>query len=240
MSKDETISRNAFPPRVFLLSPARTTGQRASYVLNDAATFEVAVKIRSAGGATIGEVFSFLSGLYFRGKLAYASRYARTGPVACPCIASGALVITQDQGLLCASRRISLDDLRRWRGVDIDADNPVYRTPLARDVGALSDALGPQGEAVLLGSIATGKYVDVLHAILGRRLKFPGEFVGRGDMSRGGLMLRAVRRNRELKYIALDGAVRHGKRPAKLVPQRASASRKKKPRSLSFRRSEQR
>ena len=37
------------------------------------------------GGAPIGEVFSFLSSLYFRGKLTYAQRFAAppTGVPAC-------------------------------------------------------------------------------------------------------------------------------------------------------------
>ena len=71
---------------------------------------------------------------------------------------------------------------------------------------------------VLLGSVATGKYVDILKGILGQRLLFPSEFIGRGDMSRGGLMLRCAEEKRELEYVPIDGAVRHGKRPPKLMP----------------------
>jgi hypothetical protein len=71
---------------------------------------------------------------------------------------------------------------------------------------------------VLLGSIATGKYADILMEAMGERLVFPREFVGRGDMSRGGLLLRQVREGRELEYIPVAGAVRHGQRPPKLAP----------------------
>jgi hypothetical protein len=71
---------------------------------------------------------------------------------------------------------------------------------------------------VLLGSIASGKYVDLLVSVLGPRLFFPADFVGRGDMSRGGLMLRSVAEGRELDYVPLQGAVRHGSRPARLPP----------------------
>src|SRR2546426_247399 len=71
-------------------------------------------------------------------------------------------------------------------------------------------------EAVLLGSIATGKYADLLLDILGDRLLFPPSFVGRGDMSRGGLLLRCVRAGMELPYAPLQGAIRHGPRPPKL------------------------
>ena len=77
----------------------------------------------------------------------------------------------------------------------------------------------PEGaEIVLLGSIATPKYVDVLLAAFGGSLLFPGDFVGRGDMSRGGLLLRAARAGEELGYRSVAGAERHGRRPAKLEP----------------------
>ena len=45
-------------------------------LLNPAAEFPLALQLRSVEGATIGEVFSFLSGLYFRGKLTYARAHA--------------------------------------------------------------------------------------------------------------------------------------------------------------------
>ena len=70
---------------------------------------------------------------------------------------------------------------------------------------------------VLLGSIATGKYVDPLLTVFGERLLFPESFVGRGDMSRGGLLLRATREGTELEYASLAGSERHGRRPPKLV-----------------------
>ena len=66
---------------------------------------------------------------------------------------------------------------------------------------------------ILLGSIATGKYVDCLLPIITQRLLFPSEFVGRGDMSRGALLLRCVAENTELNYVPLMGAVRRGQRP---------------------------
>jgi hypothetical protein len=60
--------------------------------------------------------------------------------------------------------------------------------------------------------------VDVLTEVFGERLRFPIEFVGRGDMSRGGLLLRSVRAREELIYVPVVGAVRHGPRPPKLSP----------------------
>jgi hypothetical protein len=72
---------------------------------------------------------------------------------------------------------------------------------------------------VLLGSVARGKYVDVLLPIFGDRLRFPIEFVGRGDMSRGGLLLRAAASGVELVYHSLTVGVRpRGPRPPKLDP----------------------
>lgn len=62
-------------------------------------------------------------------------------------------------------------------------------------------------------SIATPKYVEPLVEVLGERLLFPSEFVGRGEMSRGGLMLRCVKSGKQLTYIPAAMAVRHGARP---------------------------
>ena len=72
----------------------------------------------------------------------------------------------------------------------------------------------------LTGSIATGKYANILIDAFGERLRFPIDFVGRGDMSRGGLLLRCAQEGRQLEYQAVVGAVRHGKRPPKLEPAR--------------------
>src|SRR5882762_7305091 len=101
----------------------------------------------------------------------------------------------------------------------IEAD-PRYRAPLERDARVLAKRLPSRSEIILLGSIATGKYVNVLLASFGDQLRFPVDFVGRGDMSRGGLMLRCAVDRRELPYIAVAGAIVNGKRPPKLAPRR--------------------
>ena len=67
-----------------------------------------------------------------------------------------------------------------------------YRKPLERDAERLASQLSRECQIVLLGSIATAKYRDVLVEILGDRVFFPRDFIGRGDMSRGGLMLRCL------------------------------------------------
>ena len=175
--------------------------------MNERAAFPLAERLRS-GGVGIGEAFAFLSGLYFRGKLAYAERFARP-----PAHVPGVLVITATRGLMPAQAMVGPDDLRDFGSVDIRADDPRYREPLERDVRRL--AAHPETEIVLLGSVATGKYVDVLVEILGERVVFPADFVGRGDMSRGALLLRAAREGRELDYRPVTGAARRGPRPTK-------------------------
>jgi len=186
--------------RVFLLSPAHCGGKRAAMVLADGARFPLAVRLRT-DGASLGEVFSFLSGLYFRGKLAYARHFARP-----PKGTNGVWVITPTHGLRPADERIGGARLREFATVAIDETNARYRDPLARDASALAKACGPRCDVVLLGSIATRKYVAVLHEAFGRRLRCPTAFVGLGDKGRGGLLLRAVREQRELGYMAIEPA----------------------------------
>jgi hypothetical protein len=201
--------------RVFLLSPARCDGRRAKILLNDRADFALARELRTDAGATIGEVFSFLSGLYFRGKIAYAQTFAdppeRVAPI---------LVITTDRGLVPPETRIHIDDLVRFSTVDLASSDARFHGPLTRDADALAGGFDESCLAVLLGSIATDKYVGPLLSTFGERLVFPVEFIGRGDMSRGGLMLRHSQSGQELEYTVVAGAVRHGKRPPKLAPLR--------------------
>ena len=192
------------PDRIFLLSPAHCGGRRAQILLNERAAFPLAVELRSPRGVPLGTAFSFLSGLYFRGKLAYAERFARP-----PADTSGVQVITTDRGLLSGDARIGVEDLRSFGTVDISQEQPDYRLPLERDVRLLQRL---EVELVLLGSVATGKYVDILLEIMGERLLFPTEFVGRGDMSRGALLLQAVRNGAELSYQPVAGALRRGAR----------------------------
>ncbi len=199
---------------MFLLSPAYAGGERARMMMNERAQFDLARRLRSDDLPTLGEVFAFLSGLYFRGKLAYAKAFAEPA-------AGGAdvLVITPNRGLVRADQPVGIADLKAFAEVDINEDDPRYRKPLERDVRNLTKRL-PSAEFVLLGSIATGKYIEVLLENFGERLLFPADFVGRGDMSRGGLLLRCAVDRRELNYIPVAGAVRKGKRPPKLEPRR--------------------
>ena len=215
--------------RIFLLSPANCSGPRAQMLLSERARFDLAARLRSEDGVALGEAFAFISGLYFRGKLAYALEFARPPEPGLPLTASGALVITPNAGLRPVETAVTLEAMRRFATVDIAANDPKYRTPLLSSARGLAGEIGPDCEVVLLGSIASAKYVDVLLEVFGERLLFPVDFVGRGDMSRGGLLLRSVRSGEELTYAPVQGAVRHGPRPPRLpkVPGIMTAFRKR-------------
>ncbi len=204
--------------RVFLLSPANCSGRRATIVLSERAQFDLALRLRSDRGVAIGEVFAFVSGLYFKGKLAYALTLARPPEPGAALAGSGALVITPNAGLRPVETAVTAEALRAFAGVDIAANDPRYRQPLLASARALAEEIGDDCEVVLLGSIASAKYVDLLTEVFGARLRFPIDFVGRGDMSRGGLLLRCVRSGEELPYVPVHGAVRHGPRPPRLIP----------------------
>jgi hypothetical protein len=190
--------------RVFLLSPANCGGERAQLLFSPRAAFDLARRLRSREGAALGEVMSFVSGLYFRGKLAYATHFGAP------------LVITPDAGLRPADEIVTLARLRAAARVDIHAANPRYRRPLFASARAVAETLAPGDAVTLLGSIASDKYVAALLEVFGERLTFPIAFVGRGDMSRGGLLLRCVRADQELEYVPVAGAIRHGPRPPRL------------------------
>ncbi len=205
-------SRSSF--RIFILSPARVTGKRAQMLFSSRAGFDLAKRIQS-GGAPLGEVFTFLSGLYFRGKLTYANRFARPYKRL-----PGIYVIISNRGLVPVETLVTTEDLLSFGEIPIDPGDPRYVQTLQDSAGKLLDKLPRYSEVVLLGSIGTKKYAELLTKIFGDRLRFPPDFVGRGDMSRGGLLLRSADSGQELKYIPLAGAVRHGKRPPKLEPKR--------------------
>jgi hypothetical protein len=189
--------------RIFLLSPAHSSGRRAALLTRPGASFELARRIR-IGDATLGEVFTFCSGLYFRGKLAYARRFASAPPAM-----DGIHIITTSRGLLPADHPVDLELLYEFATVEIHAKDSRFTGPLIR----CAEKVARTGaEAVLLGSIATAKYLDCLLPVFGKRLLYPVDFVGRGDMSRGSLLLRSATEGRELTYAPVQGAVLHKRR----------------------------
>ncbi|HSF14012.1 MAG TPA: hypothetical protein VLK65_00505 [Vicinamibacteria bacterium] len=205
--------------RLFLLSPANCSGKRAGLLLSPRADFELARRLRSPEGAALGDVFSFMSNLYFRGKLAYARAFARP-----PRDLPGSFVITPGGGLCTPESPIRNEDLLRFGRVPVDPGERRYRAPLLRDLRRL-ERLSADADLVLLGSIASDKYAGLLTSVLGSRLLFPVDFVGRGDMSRGGLMLRCAREDKELRYKSLLGANRRGPRPPRLAAMTRTRSR---------------
>jgi hypothetical protein len=203
-------------PRVFLLSPANCGGRRAKQILSSRATFPLAERLRSPAGAPLGDLFAFVSGLYFRGKLTYARRFAAPPDPANAVIGCGVHVITPNAGLRDPETLVTSTVVRAFAGADVHPDNAAYRKPLERSARALASEIGADCHVVLLGSIASPKYVGVLLEIFGERLRFPLEFVGRGDMSRGSLLLRKAAEGAELTYSPFAGAVLHGARPPKI------------------------
>lgn len=183
--------------RIFLLSPAHAGGRRAALLLRPRASFALARQIQ-LGSASLGEVFSFCSGLYFRGKLAYAQRFGRA-----PKPLTTIQVITPSRGLVAADTLVGVEDLHEFARIPVDSSEPRFTEPLVRTVTALAGSRDT--EFVFLGSVATGKYLDTLLPIFGPRLLFPADFIGRGDMSRGALLLRSVASDQELPYLPVQG-----------------------------------
>ncbi len=185
--------------RVFVLSPANCNGVRARWLLRKNSRSELAQRLRSSGAA-LGDVFTFLSALYFRGKLAYAQAFS-CPPSDCP----GIFIVTPTAGLVPHDTLIRLPKLRGFSRVPIHVKNRLYYSSLRRTAKELASRIGSDCEVVLLGSLASRKYLEILGPIFGNRLIIPAEFIGLGDMSRGGLLLRHVRENRELNYV--DGTM---------------------------------
>ena len=200
---------------IFLLSPARCGSERARQLIASKRS-ELGARLHGHD-AQLGEVFAWLSALYFRGKLTYAQRFAGTaGGV------PGVLIMAPGLGLRAPETKLSTAMLMAMGQVEVESARFVE--PLVRDARLIAEAAAPAAPIVLLGSIATGKYLDSLLDVFGERLVFPETFVGRGDMSRGGLLLRAARTGEELVYRTIVGAVLHGARPPKLprLPRRVA------------------
>jgi hypothetical protein len=218
---------HARAPKVFLLSPASASGVRAVQLAAPAARSAAAGRLRSPGGLPIGEAFCFLSALYFRGKMAYASRFAVPSPpmppaAPCPappdsaapadaagvapasCGGSSILIIAPGFGLVPPEWPLTSARLRKLARTPVDPARRAYSGPLRRHARELATALPAAAQVVLLGSIATGKYLDLLLPIFGERLLFPRLFAGAGDMRRGALMLRAAASGEELEYTRVE------------------------------------
>lgn len=203
-------------PKVFLLSPASAAGTRALQLAAPRANFAAAGRLRSAEGLPIGEAFCFMSALYFRGKLAYARRFASVRPQPPEPLGSGGgtleaemglgpedssiLIIAPGFGLVSPEWPLTTERLRKLARTPVDPARRAYSAPLRRHARELASRLPAAAQVVLLGSIATGKYLDLLRPIFSERLLFPSAFAGAGDMRRGAMMLRAAASGEELEY----------------------------------------
>jgi hypothetical protein len=201
--------RDDRPPTVFLLSPATLQGLRAQQLAAPGAGFDTARRFRSAEGIPIGEAFAFMSSLYFRGKIAYARRFAAAPPEPPPDglgeeDESGIRVIAPGYGLVPPGWALTWERFRKIRRTPVDVAVRAYHRPLTQAAHVLASRLPADARIVLLGSVATGKYVDVLWPVFGDRLRFPLCFAGVGDMARGAILLRAARSGEELEYGTLD------------------------------------
>lgn len=199
-------------PLVFLLSPASPIGVRAAQLTSPRAGFDTAVRYRSKEGVPIAEAFTFMSSLYFRGKWAYARRFAVPPPeLALETPDAGVLVIAPGFGLVPPTWRLTRERMKTLRSTPVDLKSSRYCEPMDAHARELRDLLPPSARVVLLGSVATGKYVDLLRPVFGDRLLFPRIFAGAGDMQRGAMLLRAVRENEELEYVNLDAPRRRAR-----------------------------
>jgi hypothetical protein len=151
-------------------------------------------------------VFSFLSGLYFRGKLEYARAFAHTTAAG----AGGVYIITMTDGLVSPDARISLEDLERYALCREGAAAAI--ASLESTARTLLQRIGSDGDVVLLGSVGTGKYTDLLAPIFGERLLFPRDVLHIGQLARGALFLRRARERHELEYIPVSEIMRAGRR----------------------------
>ena len=165
-------------------------------LLNPRARFDLAVKLQSGGAPSVRSIRS--SAACISGARSPTPGHFQSPPPGVP----ASLVITPGAGLIPPETLVTESELRTLAETDIHQDEPRYREPLERDARMLCTAAGPDCQFILLGSIATAKYMAPLLDCFGDRLVFPGDFVGRGDMSRGGLMLRCAREGRELDYVA--------------------------------------
>jgi hypothetical protein len=112
---------------------------------------------------------------------------------------------------------IGLPDLSEFAGIPVHSKEVRFTDPLKQSIQAASAFAS--SEVILLGSVATGKYTETLLPMLGERLLFPTDFAGRGDMSRGALLLRSVAADQELDYASVSRALRSRSRGPAPRPQ---------------------
>jgi hypothetical protein len=190
---------------IFLISPANMSGLRGTRLLRETGEGDVHTRLKGEG-VELGEVFAYVSSLYFRGKLAYGDAFGNA-----PSGSSGAYIITPSAGLMFPKTKVRLEELRAICSTEVNANNEQFCRPLENDIRRLREKCNGS-RFVLLGSIATPKYVEPLMRVLEGDLFYPSAFVGLGNMSRGALLLQCVRTQVELDYVRPESTAKHSKR----------------------------
>ena len=140
--------------------------------MSERATFDLAVRLRDARGTARGSV-QLSERSIFQGQARLLAAFGVHRILSRLFSGAGVFVITPNAGLRTPDTPVTLGGISRFAGVDVSADNPSYRKPLDRSARSLAADIGPDCGVVLLGSIASAKYVDVLLSIFGDRLLFP-------------------------------------------------------------------
>ncbi len=152
--------------RIFLLSPANARESEGQRLLHSTAPSELAVRLRQSG-VRLGDVYQHISSLYFRGKLS-------THQVsAIPLSRLRACRYITGTGLMLPETLIRFDEFRQLSAISIDASNERYRQSLIADLMRLREMAGVHVDIILLGSIATSKYVDPIANVFGERVLVP-------------------------------------------------------------------
>jgi len=207
LTQNSAVASEPSGQKIFLLSPANLKGIRGQRLLDPDLNSELGARLWQQG-VPLAELFCYTSSLYFRGKLAYAQLFSQP-----PAGLQGFFIITSSSGLVTPDTVVDIAKAKDLAsGAEIDLEDERYRIPLRRDAEGLEKELPEGCQVVLLGSVATEKYVTPLKEVFGRRLLFPAAFLGRGDMSRGALLLRCVRENRELAYSPAEVPERKSRR----------------------------
>ena len=145
--------------------------------------------------------------------MTYAERFGRPPPGL-----SGGLVISPVEGLRFLHEPVTLERLRGWADVPIDAANPRFTRPLVR--ARRRSRAGPRRAAPASCCWAAWPPTNTSSpcprssatTCCSRRTSSAA-----GDMSRGALLLRAARAGQELAYAPVEGARRHGPRAPRLA-----------------------
>jgi hypothetical protein len=218
--RTEVAQRGGMPspgrPKVFVISPATAHGPRALSLRRPDSHSTLARQLKEEG-VPLGDVFTFLSGLYFRGKLEYARAFAHPPGDE----GGGVYIITMTDGLVSPDARISVQDLERY--ALCPEGTAAAMSTLEATARAVLKHIGSEGDVILLGSVGTGKYTNLLAPIFGERLLFPRDVLHIGQLARGALFLNRARERRELEYIPVAEIIRAGRR-ASIRPDSAPAN----------------